>query len=145
MKKNVQLKISQRDLERLALQVRRRYRRVAGKRQSGRGSQEFMVGRANVSMPNFASGLKPSYEQIHSTAISMGFGVAEAIALSALLFSIWSHFNSKVSSQASRCRKLSNGRKCGHEFIHQEKVEEDGMVYIILWCIKKHETKLRVI
>lgn len=110
MEKNEQLKIDQRDFEKLALQVRKQYGLVARKRQSGRSSQGFMVGRANAFRSSSTSLLKPSYEQIHSTAISMGFGYAEAITLAALLFSIWSHFNTKVSSQSSKCQKLSKGK-----------------------------------
>lgn len=144
MEKSEKVKIGQRDLGRLYLQVRRRYGLVARTRRSGREHQGFMVGRANAPKSNSSFGIKPSYEQIHSTAISMGFGVAEAIALSALLFSIWSHFNLKTASEASKCRKFANGRRCSHEFVHQEKVVEDDVEYIILWCIKKHKTKLRL-
>jgi hypothetical protein len=144
MEKYETSKIGQRDLRRLYLQVRRRYGLVARKSQNGKDQQEFMVGRANAPKSNSSSRVKPSYEQIHSTAMSIGFVDAEAIALSALLFSIWSHFNPKTASEASKCRKLANGRRCGHEFVYQEKVVEDDVEYIILWCIKKHETKLRV-
>ena len=144
MEDNGQLKISQEDLEILSQKVRRVYGLGARKRQISRAGQEFMVGRANASKSNFASGVEPSYEQIHRIAVSMEFGAAEAIALSALLFSVWSHFDSRVSRQTSKCRKLSSGKRCGHEFVYQERVVENGMAYITLWCIKKHETKLRV-
>ena len=82
----------------------------------------------------------PTEEELKRFVAIAGFGVGEAIALAALLFAIWSHYNPRTSNTKPLCRNISNGTKCGLEFIESEKDEE----FIRLWCIRKHETKLRI-
>jgi len=82
----------------------------------------------------------PTEEELKRFVAIAGFGVGEAIALAALLFSIWSYYNPRTSKAKPVCQRMFNGRKCGSEFIESDKDEE----YIRLWCIRKHETKLRL-
>jgi hypothetical protein len=85
-------------------------------------------------------GKRPTEEELRRFVALAGFGVGEAIALAALLFSIWSYYNPRTSKTTPVCQSMFKGQKCGLEFIESEKDEE----FIRLWCIRKHQTTLRI-
>jgi len=87
---------------------------------------------------------KPTEKELQDIArpvvTACGFGVAETIALGALLFTIWSHYNPRADRSVAVCKKLYKGNPCGMQFISTEK--EDG--FIISYCSRKHMTKMRI-
>lgn len=87
---------------------------------------------------------KPTEEELKKIVSPIvavaGLGVGEALALAALLFAMWSHYNPRLDKSAAICKKIHEGKKCGKKFIESEKTDE----FITLWCIRKHETKLRI-
>lgn len=88
----------------------------------------------------------PSQEEFERYVISSGFGVSEALALGTLLYAIWCRFNPRKDQSMPLCSHLVRGlkgkarKKCGMRFVHTE----DHGDLIILYCLKKHVTKLRI-
>ncbi|MEW8663078.1 MAG: hypothetical protein AB2557_11550 [Candidatus Thiodiazotropha sp.] len=87
---------------------------------------------------------KPTEEELHEfvkpIVAAAGLGVGELLALGALLFAIWSHFNPRPGRSEAVCKRLFEGKKCGKKFVHTKK--ENGEIN--LWCERKHKTVLRV-
>ena len=86
----------------------------------------------------------PTFDQIYDIAIEMGFGVSEAIALASLLFTVWVYYRTGSRKQVVACRKRFNGKLCGHPYVFEEKEIAGDEQYIVLWCEKKHKTKMRI-
>lgn len=91
----------------------------------------------------FTSG-KPSLSElqrfVQPAVLAVGFGLAEAIALAALILAIWNRLYPKADSSVPKCRKPYKGKHCGQQFID---IQNDGK-FITLWCARKHKTKLRI-
>ncbi len=87
---------------------------------------------------------KPTLAEIQVIArtvtAAIGLGVGEAIALAALLLGLLNRYYPRTDKSIAVCERIYQGNKCGKRFVKSEKTDE----YITLWCIKKHETKLRI-